>query len=78
MLDHKIVQGLKDRYSHIHPLLFQRSLERAKSNGDLFDILDTVPDRFPIVWDESSSRWVTTDDLLQSKDFSLGESRKDR
>lgn len=78
MLDQKVVQGLKERYSHIHPLLFQRSIERAKSNGDLFDILDTVPDRFPIVWDEPSSRWVTTDDLLQSKDFSLGESRKDR
>jgi hypothetical protein len=72
MLDEQIIQKLRERYSHIHPLLFQRSLERARSNGDLFDILDTIPDRFPIIWDESTCRWVFTNDLLQSKDFSLG------
>lgn len=72
MLDQQIVQKLRERYSQIPPLLFHRSVEKAKSNGDLFDILDTIPKEFPIVWDEAACRWVTTDDLLQSKDFSTG------
>lgn len=75
MLDDKTVEALKQRYSHIHPLLFHRSKERAKSVGDLFDMLDTMPP-VPVVWEESSCRWVATTDLLQSRDFSLIQGRK--
>jgi hypothetical protein len=78
MLDDKVVASLRSRYSNIHPLIFHRSKERAKTNGDLFDILDTMPGTYPIIWDEKLYRWVTTDDLLQSKDFSLGESKPKR
>jgi hypothetical protein len=74
MLDQKIVDALRIRYSRVHPLLFHLSVEKAKSNGDLFDILDTVPEVYPVIWDEVSCRWVTTDDLLQSKEFSMGRS----
>lgn len=70
MLDPYIVNKIKERYSHIHPLLFHRSVEHAKSNGDLFDIVDTIPDQFPIVWSERFSRWVVEGDLFLSKDFS--------
>ena len=66
-----VQKALKDRYSHIHPLIFQRSLEKAESNGELFDILETVPDDFPVVWDDVQKRWVVTDDLLQSNNVQL-------
>jgi len=73
MIDEQVSQKLRLRYPEIHPLLFQRSLERAKSNGELFDILDTMPQELPIVWDEELSRWVTTDDLLQQNEMRIGE-----
>jgi hypothetical protein len=71
MLDNQVVQKLKEHYFQIHPLLFHRSQERARSNGDLFDILDSIPKEFPIIWDEVSYRWVSTVDLFQSKEFAL-------
>lgn len=57
--------ALKARYPHVHPLMFQRSLEKAKSNGDLFDILEGIPKQYPIVWDDKKRCWKHTDDLLQ-------------
>lgn len=39
------VVKIKERYNQIHPLIVHRSMERAKSPGDLFDILDYL-------WDE--------------------------
>jgi hypothetical protein len=76
MLDENVVQALRDRYSHLHPLLVHRSIDRARSNGDLFDILDTIPDKYPIIWDEEKYRWVTADDALQSRDFTISSGRK--
>ena len=55
--------ALKKRYSNIHPLMFHRSLERARSMSDLFEILESVPDKLPIVWDESKRMWVREADL---------------
>ena len=69
MLDPVIIQKLKERYSDLHPLLFHRSVERSKTNGDLFDILDTLPKKYPIMWSETSSRWMTINDLYLSEDF---------
>ena len=69
MLDSIIVDKLKERYPDIHPLIFHRSYERAKSNGDLFDILDTIPTKFPIIWCENENRWVYTQDLYLSEGF---------
>lgn len=71
MIDKKIVESLKKRYSHIHPLIFHRSVERAKSGGDLFDILDSFEDRYPVVWGEKEGRWVVSDDVTQSTRFEL-------
>ena len=68
MLDPVVVARLKDRYSHLPPLLVHRSVERAGSNGELFDILDTVP-AYPVVWDDDSRRWVTAADPYLAADF---------
>jgi len=69
MIDSNVVQSLKFKFAHIHPLAFHRSLERAKSVGDLFDILSSFDEaKFPIIWDENEHKWVYTDNLFQSKE----------
>ncbi len=61
----EVQRALQERYTQFHPLLFHRSKEKARSNGELFDILESVPEEYPIVWDESQRAWVSTD-LLQA------------
>lgn len=63
----QVLKSLRERYAHIHPLMFQRSLEKSKSNGDLFDILEGIPKEFPIIWDDEENCWQKTDNLLQGK-----------
>lgn len=67
----EIQKALKMRYPHIHPLVFQRSMERSTSNGHLFDILETIPQEYPIIWNDKELKWEVTD-LLQSKRFDRG------
>jgi len=57
-MDEKIINKLKERYASVHPLIFQRSVERSKTETELFDILDTIPKGFPIVWSEEDSKWI--------------------
>jgi hypothetical protein len=63
----KVHEALRKRYDHLHPLIFTRSVEKAQSDGELFDILESVPQEYPITWDDDQRRWVHTDDLLQAK-----------
>ena len=56
----EIQNALKNRYPHIHPLIFHRCVEKALSDVELFDMLETIPD-LPIVWDDSQRKWVNTD-----------------
>lgn len=65
----EIQDALRKRYPDLHPLIFKRSVEKAQTDGELFDILETVPDEYPIVWCEESRRWEHSDDLLQNRDF---------
>lgn len=58
-MDSEIVCKLKSRYAHLSPLMLQRSVERATSDVELFDILDTVPDTYPLVWNNDKRRWVS-------------------
>jgi len=58
-MDSEIVSSLKKRYANIPPFVLNRSIERAKSVGELFDILDTIPE-LPICWDSEERRWVRT------------------
>lgn len=70
MISEELLKALRDKYVGVHPLIFHRSKERSKTAGELFDILDTMPTEFPIVWHEESKRWVQTKDLFQAKSFS--------
>jgi hypothetical protein len=68
-MDQVVVEKLKERYAHLHPLLFHRSVEKARTLGELFDILEEVPVVLPVAWDAESRRWKTTDDLTQARSF---------
>lgn len=72
MIENKIIDSLKIRYSHIHPLIFQRSIEHASTAGELFDILESLPDKYPIFWDDNERCWKYTNDFTFYKQF-LGE-----
>lgn len=65
----KVQKALQARFDKIHPLIFARSMQKAKSDGELFDILSTIPTNYPIVWNQDKKSWVRTEDLLQSKKF---------
>ncbi len=54
----RVIEKLRERYAGIHDTVFIRSMEKARSPGDLFDILDTFPGKYPVCWDENSRRWV--------------------
>ena len=62
----KVQNALKQRYPDMHPLIFQRSREKAKTNGELFDILETVPSEYPVLWCETERKWIHTTNLLQN------------
>lgn len=66
----EVQDSLKQRHSHLHPLIFQRSVEKARSNGELFDILEEVSSmEMPVVWNEKDRKWMKSDDLLQGLDL---------
>ena len=67
MLDQKIVEKLRERYKDIHPLIFHRSLEHAKTEVELFDILESIPKSYPIVWSEDDFCWIKTDLIVKAK-----------
>ena len=71
-LKKEIVDGLRLRYADVHPLMFHRSCERAKDETELFDILETMPKDFPMVWRDEIRGWQRTDDLFLSSNFDMG------
>lgn len=71
----EVLKGLKERYRNIHPLIFQRSLERATSETDLFDILYKIPN-LPIVWNEKDHCWAKENDILCIKKLKEIKKRK--
>ena len=72
-MDTEIVQNLVERYDRLPVLILQRSVERAVSEVELFDILDTVPSDYPLVWDNKCRRWMTGD-LFGSPDLTTSRS----
>jgi hypothetical protein len=62
----QVKESLRQRYPNIHPLIFQRSLEKSRSNVDLFDILEGIKEDYPLIWDEKTRTWKKTDNLLQA------------
>lgn len=73
MISKDVPEKLKERYLGLHPLIFHRSVERAESVVELFDILETIPTEYPIIWDEKTKRWHHTDDISQVGKFDLLE-----
>lgn len=69
MLDSEVIKGFREKYSNVHPLVFHRSLERAKTAVELFDILDSIPE-YPIIWSESEHKWVKCTDILNTAKIS--------
>lgn len=69
IIDEDVLNGLRKRYSSVHPLIFHRSVEKARSAGDLFDILETIPVNYPIVWADEWRQWVMTDDIFQAQAY---------
>jgi len=63
MVDEIAAQKLRTRYAHVHPWIFNRSCIYAKSLGDLFDILESLPQVYPIIWDEQKRQWTTVENL---------------
>ncbi len=69
MINEKTINGLRVYYANVHPLIFHRSAERAKSGGHLFDILKSLENIvYPIIWHEEKQEWTTTNNLFQSKE----------
>lgn len=64
----EVKNALRRRHSDMHPLLFQRSVEKARTNGELFDLLESAKEAvLPFVWSESGEErgWRHTKNLLQ-------------
>ena len=72
MIDEFVIEGIRNRYSNLHPMIFHRTVEKASSPGELFDILEEFPKKYPIIWSDEERRWITTKDLTQSGKFDLG------
>jgi hypothetical protein len=67
LTEEEIIESIKKRYSFLPSFVIFRSLERARSSGDLFDILDTFPSVYPVIWEEDKRRWVTVELILGNK-----------
>jgi len=64
----EVQQALRNRYPKVHPLVWHRSVGYAKSNGELFDIMETMPETLPIIWDSAQRTWVVAK-LLQEENI---------
>ena len=67
------INKLRERYKKIHPLIFKQSVDRAKNEVELFDILDSFEGKYPIIWNDISRRWVQTNDLTLKLRFKEGK-----
>jgi hypothetical protein len=59
----EVVEKLKERYPDLHPLIFLRSVEHAKDVGELFEILESFPRKYPVAWEEESRCWKECDPI---------------
>jgi hypothetical protein len=58
MLNKNTIDNLKIRHSDLHPLILNRSVEHSKSDVELFDILETFPKKYPVIWSDKKKSWV--------------------
>lgn len=69
MINENVLNSFRTRYSKIHPLIIQRTVDKVETAGELFDILEDFPNTYPVVWDMKIKKWVQTDDLTQEDNF---------
>lgn len=60
----KELLNFRSKYSAVHPLVFHRSLEKATSALDLFEILESIPSKAPFSWDDDAHSWVAVEDFM--------------
>lgn len=75
-IDDEALANFRSKYARIHPLVFQRSLERASSAIQFFEILEGVPSRPPFSWDDSKGAWVRDDDIMAVQSLKSIRKRK--
>lgn len=69
--DEAVLEGFRKRYSNVHPLLLRRSIEKALTLGELFDIMEKIPQELPLTWSEKNGCWIHSKDLELSESFDL-------
>jgi hypothetical protein len=63
VIDVELLEKLKERYNHIDPIVFLKTVGLTNSPGELFDVLEDIPKSYPIVWDANIRKWVKAIDL---------------
>lgn len=58
MIFEEVLSSFREKYAHLHPLVLQRSIERAKDASDLFEILESMPNKPPFSWDDEKRSWT--------------------
>jgi hypothetical protein len=76
MIPEEVLSKFREGYAHVHPLVLQRSAERAKDEMDLFEILESVPKNPPFSWDDEKHSWVKDLDVYGKKQLKKMMSRK--
>lgn len=69
-IDSEFIDSLKSRYPNLNPLVFQRSVEKAKNKIELFEILEDIPEP-PFIWNQIKRKWIREKDFFQSKKLKL-------
>lgn len=78
MITQEIIDGLRKRFSDVNFLIFKKSVEKARTPGELFDILSSIPE-YPFMWDVERRRWVRIHDLPVSlKEFEYNINEEDQ
>ena len=62
-MNQEVIDKLRERYVDLHPLIFLRSVEHAKDVGELFEILESFPKKYPVAWDEQARCWAVSDPI---------------
>ena len=58
ILCEELLENFRKRYLHLHPLVVQRSVERARDAAELFEILESVPKNPPFSWNDEKRSWI--------------------
>ena len=69
IINENVLNSFRLKYSTIHPLIIQRTVDKVETLGELFYILEDFPNTYPVVWNVKTKRWSQTDDITQEDNF---------